>query len=359
MKVLLVATSVQQTTGYAKVSRCLLTELKKHHQVCHFAFQKNDALSSIETFVPTYDAGKEEQGFGFSKLQNAVDMITPDVIILYNDPTVVATFLRDLKTDAKVVVYYDLPYDGVSHDLLEYVDKRTSSYLVMTPKTKKFMEMVTKKPVIVVPHGVDHDIFKKAERNENVKFPRTFINVNRNSQRKRLDVTIQAFMRYLKAGNKGRLILVTDSRGHYDIPSIIQIEAGLHGLKEPDITFVDTSKKVLSDADINDLYNQADVNINTSDGEGFGLSVAESSCVGLGQVVTDVGDYTSFADATLVPAPLHYYLHSQTGILARVTTPDMFAEAMAKDLVPPRKQKNWTEALEPLIEHLMATTVTP
>jgi glycosyltransferase involved in cell wall biosynthesis len=351
MKVLLVATSIQQTTGYAKVSKYLLRELKKHHQVCHFAFQKNEH-SKEETFVPTYESGTEEQGFGFSKLQNAVDFSTPDVIILYNDPIVIATFLKHLKTDAKILVYYDLPYDGVNRELLDFIDQRTHLYYVMTPKTKKFLEHATKKPIIVLPHGVDHDIFKQTDFVGNNPEYKTFINVNRNSQRKRLDITIQAFLRYLKAGHRGRLLLVTDSRGFYDIPSIIQIEAGLHGIKNADITFVDTSKKVLSDADINDLYNQADVNLNTSDGEGFGLSVAESSAVGLSQVITDVGDYSSFADATVVPAPLHHYLNNQAGILAKLTTPDLFAEGMAKDPVPPRKQKSWTEALEPLISSI-------
>ena len=354
MKVLLVSTSVQQTTGYAKVSKYLLTELKKHHSVCHFAFQRNESVKE-ETFVPTYDSGKtpEEQGFGFSKLQNAVDFCTPEVIILYNDPIVIATFLKHLKTDAKILVYYDLPYDGVNRDLMDFIDSRTHLYYVMNPKNKTFLEHATKKPIIVLPHGVDHDIFKKLPSIVKTHSEyKTFINVNRNSQRKRLDITIQAFIKYLYKGHQGRLILVTDSRGFYDIPSIIQIEAGLHGIKNADITFVDTSKKVLSDADINDLYNQADVNLNTSDGEGFGLSVAESSCVGLSQVVTDVGDYPSFADATLVPAPLHHYLNNQAGILAKVTTPDLFAEGMTKDPVPPRKQKTWSEALEPLLTSL-------
>ena len=56
---------------------------------------------------------------------------------------------------------------------------------------------------------------------------------------------------------------------------------------------------IVGDGPINQLYNMADIGINTSDGEGYGLCQIEHLYTGAPQVITDVGSYRSFLDETV------------------------------------------------------------
>jgi len=63
---------------------------------------------------------------------------------------------------------------------------------------------------------------------------------------------------------------------------------------------IDTSPpNIWSDEAINQLYNAADIGINTSDGEGFGLCQLEHMYTGAPQIVTDVGAYRDFMDSSV------------------------------------------------------------
>lgn len=349
MKVLLVSTHTSQNTGYAKVSKYLLRTLKLHHNVKHFGFQSAKPEDEVPTIAISQD---EKDSFGFTKLQATVDMCEPDVIIIYNDPLVIAEFLKNLKTTAKIIPYIDIVYSGVNQSLLEYIDKRSHSYLVLN-KVVEGMLSPFKKPITVVGHGVDKSIFKHLNT---PKPNRMFINVNRNSIRKRLDLTIQGFVRYLKEDPKAQLILVTDSRGYYNIPQMYSTECMLQKVNgEKNLLFKDT-KTPLTDEEMNQLYNMADTNINTSNGEGVGLSVVESSHLGLSQIVTEVGDY-DYTDAIKIPMPFYEYSNNPLGLLVPNTVADLVTKAL-KETKLPKPQPSWEEAFEPLLAHLNAVNLT-
>jgi glycosyltransferase involved in cell wall biosynthesis len=134
-----------------------------------------------------------------------------------------------------------------------------------------------------------------------------FLNANRNSQRKRLDLTVQSFVRLLKREKDTPyyLIIATNispqSGAHYDLPRIFALELAEAGLPPNSFAnrlfLVDTAPpNVMADDGINQLYNVADIGINTSDGEGYGLCQLEHLYTGAPQVVTDVGTYRSFLD---------------------------------------------------------------
>jgi glycosyltransferase involved in cell wall biosynthesis len=210
-----------------------------------------------------------------------------------------------------------------------------------------------KKPITVVGHGVDKSIFKHLNT---PKPNRMFINVNRNSIRKRLDLTIQGFVRYLKEDPKAQLILVTDSRGYYNIPQMYSTECMLQKVNgEKNLLFKDT-KTPLTDEEMNQLYNMADTNINTSNGEGVGLSVVESSHLGLSQIVTEVGDY-DYTDAIKIPMPFYEYSNNPLGLLVPNTVADLVTKAL-KETKLPKPQPSWEEAFEPLLAHLNAVNLT-
>ena len=121
-----------------------------------------------------------------------------------------------------------------------------------------------------------------------------------------MDLTIAAFVECLKRDTVKNLYLVVgtnvspQSGAFYDIPRVITRElnkAGLPMTYVQRLVLIDTSPpNIVGDDGINQLYNVADIGINTSDGEGYGLCQLEHLYTGAPQVVTDVGSYRSFLD---------------------------------------------------------------
>jgi glycosyltransferase involved in cell wall biosynthesis len=205
----------------------------------------------------------------------------------------------------------------------------------------------------VIEHAVDSTIFSKltlAQRailRKNVGLPTeaiVFLNANRNSQRKRQDLTIQGFVELLRRHPDKPLWLlmvtaVDPQKGaYYDIQRIFANEITRAGLDinvyGKRMAIVDTAPpNTLSDDGINQIYNMSDIGINTSDGEGFGLCQLEHLYTGAPQVITDVGSYRSFLPSTVAtyirPGPIVYSSAGMPlGLYAPTFNPDDVASAM-------------------------------
>jgi hypothetical protein len=83
MKVLLVSTHIDQTTGYSKVASALIKQLAALHptvKTYHFGFQRHPARSNLRKVpdgVIAYDAAAnedpKEEGFGFNKIHEYLE----------------------------------------------------------------------------------------------------------------------------------------------------------------------------------------------------------------------------------------------------------------------------------------------
>ena len=135
-----------------------------------------------------------------------------------------------------------------------------------------------------IPHAVDGDIFKAADKQEVLKFKSDknlgdkfvcFWN-NRNARRKQSGTLIWWFKEFLdKVGHdKATLIMHTDVKDQngQDLEAII-LELGL---TDGQVLF---SREKVGATDLAMVYNLSDLTINISDAEGFGLATLESlSC---------------------------------------------------------------------------------
>jgi len=132
-----------------------------------------------------------------------------------------------------------------------------------------------------IPHAVDGDVFKAADKQEVLKFKSDknladkfvcFWN-NRNARRKQSGTLIWWFKEFLdKVGHdKATLIMHTDVKDQngQDLEAIIHAL----GLTSGQVLF---SRDKVSAQDLAMIYNVADLTINISDAEGFGLSTLES-----------------------------------------------------------------------------------
>ena len=409
MRFVLVSTHVDQTTGYSKVVSNLLSQcaaLAPKVKTFHFGFQRHPEKKNIRKVpdgIVAYDAAAnedpKEEGFGFNKIHEYIEMVGPDVVMIYNDPMIIARFIQAMKykkdeTPYKLWLYVDQVYQGINPQLMDELNKSADKVYCFTDSwAKTYTEYGANIPLPkVIEHAVDSTIFSKltlaqrAALRKNVGLPTeaiVFLNANRNSQRKRQDLTIQGFVELLRRHPDKPLWLlmvtaVDPQKGaYYDIQRIFANEITRAGLDinvyGKRMAIIDTAPpNTLSDDGINQIYNMSDIGINTSDGEGFGLCQLEHMYTGAPQVVTDVGSYRSFLPSTVAsyirPGPIVYSAAGMPlGLYAPTFNPDDVASAMESTVekyttmrtaIDTIKFKTWSDVCATWLEDLR-TAATP
>jgi glycosyltransferase involved in cell wall biosynthesis len=189
-----------------------------------------------------------------------------------------------------------------------------------------------------------------------------FLNANRNSRRKRLDWSISAFVQFCKANPHvdAYLLLMTSAQGFYDIGTILSAEITKHKHDcSRKVMSIHTDKHIFTDKAMNEFYNLADVGLNTSTGEGYGLTALEHVSLNKPQVLTHLQCYDTFLsskDAVFVE-PLEdreYYDRTEfSGAWHDTFSTSKIAKAMeeAINLRPSYKAKTWEEVVEAFITH--------
>ena len=327
MRVVLISTHIDQTTGYSKVAYNLLKQastLAPRVKLFHYGFQRHPNAPGHRKAPPgvnLYDAAAnedpKEEGFGFNRVYDYLEMVGPDVVMIYNDPLIIYKFLEAMKHDKKTStyklwIYVDQVYEGVAAPLMQSIREHADRVYCFTDIWKQtFLSYGDASDVRVLEHAVDTSCVSRSSDEARAAVRKTigvpasgivFLNINRNSQRKRLDLTLAGFARLLKTVPNAYLIMATNvnpqAGAYYDLPAIFQREAALAGLDQMALSrlvLIDTSPpNIVGDEGINQLYNAADIGINTSDGEGFGLCQLEHLYTGAPQVVTDVGSFRTF-----------------------------------------------------------------
>lgn len=345
MRVVIVSTHVDQTTGYSKVSYNLLRQLASLSpkvKTFHYGFQRHPTRSNIRKYpdgIVPYDAAAnedpKEEGFGFNKIHEYLEMVQPDLVMIYNDPIVIFKFIEAMKHDKmkstyKLWLYVDQVYEGIAQPLVEKLNEHADRIYCFSETWKQIYSQYGGSSPYVLEHSVDNTVFSKLptdvrlSQRTSMGIPadaKIFLNANRNSQRKRLDLTIAGFVKLLTRNPDAPyyLMIVTNvnpqSGAYYDVQRIFLEELKMNDMLQPAfmsrILLVDSAPpNTIDDAGINKIYNMTDIGINTSDGEGFGLCQLEHMLTGAPQVVTDIGTYRDFMDesiAEFIPRGDRYY----------------------------------------------------
>jgi hypothetical protein len=399
MRFVLVSTHVDQTTGYSKVVFNLLKQLSTlapKVKTYHFGFQRHPSRSSMRKVpdgIISYDAAAnedpKEEGFGFNKIHEYLEMVNPDIVMIYNDPLIIHKFIESMKfkkdeSPYKLWLYVDQVYQGIAPPLIETMNKNAHRIYCFTQYWADVYSKYGSFPDIrVLEHAVDASFFSKLSSpvrstirssmnlsNEAV----LFLNVNRNTQRKRHDLGVMGFVELIRRFPlKPYYMMVVTSMNaqqgaYYDVARIYHTELTRVGLDVKDwsnrLLLVDTSAKQVPDSSINELYNAADVGINVSDGEGFGLCQIEHLFTGAPQIVTDIGTYRAFMDETVCsfvpPLDRNYFPGTMAlGLWAPTFDYRRLADAMEKtiEVLPKMKVsadkfsfKTWDEVCAQWIE---------
>lgn len=403
MRFVLVSTHVDQTTGYSKVVSNLLSQtstLAPKVKTFHFGFQRHPEKKNIRKApegVVVYDAAAcedpKEDGFGFNKIYDYLEMVGPDVVMIYNDPLIISRFITSMKfkkgeSPYKLWLYVDQVYQGINPKLMEELNKAADQVYCFTDSwAKTYTDYGKDIPLPkVIEHAVDSTIYSKLPTStritlrKNVGLPSeaiVFLNANRNSERKRQDLTIMGFVELLRRHPDKPLWLlmvttVDPQKGaYYDIQRIFvdqlvraELDPAIYGKR---MAIIDTAPPTsITDDGMNQIYNMCDIGINTSDGEGFGLCQLEHLYTGAPQVITDVGSYRSFIPTTVAsyvrPGPIVYQaIGMPLGFYSPSFNPDDVANSMysvlekldtMRDAVSNLKFKTWKEVCAEWIEDL-------
>jgi glycosyltransferase involved in cell wall biosynthesis len=333
MRFVLVSTHIDQTTGYSKVSQNLIKQLATLApavKTFHFGFQRHPSRAGVRKYpdgVVSYDAAAnedpKEDGFGFNKIHEYVEMVNPDVVMIYNDPITIHRFMESMKHEKgkspyKLWLYVDQVYEGIAQPLMDSIITHADRIYTFSDVWKSILLSYGSHPdVKVLEHAVDPLVYtnmtapQRKEIRRSMNLPDSavvFLNVNRNSERKRLDLTLGGFARVLSSQPNAYLIIATNlnpqAGAYYDLQRIFAEELKVQGLDArvyaTRLMLVDTSPpNLLDDGAINQLYNISDIGVNTSNGEGFGLCQLEHMYTGAPQLVTDVGTYSTFLPKTV------------------------------------------------------------
>jgi glycosyltransferase involved in cell wall biosynthesis len=401
---LLVSTHCEQTTGYSKVSHNLLKQLATLHpivKVFHYGFQRianvSGGIRKIENVIQ-YDAAANEdpkqQGFGFNKFGEYIDTVCPDIVMIYNDPIIVNQFLDSIKNIPKTFklwVYLDMVYEHPDQGLIRNIENKSDRIFCFTENWKKHLLSripTTSVPIDVMEHGVDIQTYKPISDIERISIRKqmdipveatVFLNVNRNSERKRLDLSIMAFTRLLKNNPDKLLYLVMvtgmnhQAGAFYNPIQIFMSEIqrlGIDPLKYGQrVIIVDSNRQLFDDASINKIYNACDYGINTSNGEGFGLCQLEHIATGAPQVVINSGDYHAFLSkniAEIIEPSIYSYLSISTGVgdIAKSASVEEVTEAMQRILLNKNSEeciktaasRPWAKICDPFLELVVSHT---
>jgi glycosyltransferase involved in cell wall biosynthesis len=326
-RTLLVSTHPNQTNGYSKVTYRILRHLgaKEDIELINYGFQNfghvdmQSRITNIPSSVTVYDAARQEgppsetrHGFGFAHFRDFLKLARPALVIIFNDATIVSSFLLEMKKQppvlgegVKVITYLDTVYAHQRPDLLALIDSASDHIIAFTEHWKKALRAQgVSKPMSTLMHGFDEADFP-APRAPQVRKEGQMVvlNLNRNAQRKRMDVTAMAIAEVFKRRPDADIVfLIPEVTGAWDVPLIIAQEmsgkftpAEVARYQSERILTVENRQK-MTDSQVSDLYHMADVGLSTAQGEGVGLAQLEHAGIGRPQIVPSVGGLTEFLD---------------------------------------------------------------
>ncbi len=158
--------------------------------------------------------------------------------------------------------------------------------------------------VQVAGHGIDRERFRPELASTAVDDPLTLrmqaaqahfgldapavvvLNASRPDPRKRIDLSLEAFAHLVRGRGDELKLCLHQAIAHADTASALHAQARGLGIADR-LLLWPPRPGVLSDPDLNRLYNACAIGLNTSAGEGFGLVSFEHAAVGVPQVVPD------------------------------------------------------------------------
>lgn len=287
-------------SGFALATHKILDALSQSYNVTVLGINyRGDPHAHL---YPIYAAAAGGDAFGVGRLIWMCDQAKPDIIVVQNDPWNIPLYMHTLRSTnanyhgeyANVPVVGNIAVDGKN------CTGRWLKDLACAVFWTKFAEGEAKAggyagQSAVIPLGVDLNVYKPIEQLEArmrrlpKQLDEAFIvgNVNRNQPRKRWDLTVRYFAEWVKRKNIGDAYLYLHTAPTGDAGVDVKQLARYYGvadrlcLMEPEVFYGIPEEQMC------DTYNCFDVQVSTTQGEGFGLTTFEGMACGIPQIVPD------------------------------------------------------------------------
>jgi len=336
VKLVWVGNHYDHVIGYSKITYDILTTLSKEPEIklYHFGYRRHDTfrrppIKGVSAYVGCESTIHRGQlGFGEDKIAKYLEVVKPDIVVFYGEPGSTAEILKAIPVNRpyKLWAYIDQNYKYVNLSGLE----RITRYLIFAEQ----LRMPINTPQTVLNHAPSASLRaltaeEIVKAKESLRLPQNvpiFMSINRNNERKRLDLLLQAWKIYKDSGGIGHLFLHTEThdKAYYHLQTVIMLD-------EIPLDSLSISDSDVSDETINMFYNIADYGVNTSNGEGFGIMALEMACLGKPQLALDIGAYRTYLNdktAVLLKPTIrnHRKFSDRNGAFTESTSPEAFAE---------------------------------
>lgn len=297
-------------TGFGRVAEYLIPALSDEHEVHALAVNWHGDPNEMQQHCQMYPAmAHGSDPFGSHRIAELIQRIKPDLVWVTNDIWIALNLWQQAKQFKESIgfkwfVYTPIDSYGLFPELTASM-MEWDALATYTQFAKKELEIMGyTKPIHVIGHGTDFTKFfpmDKQECRKRLGIPQdAFIvfNGNRNQPRKRIDLTIKTFIKFAKDKDNARLWLNMGSKDlGWELIPLFKRVARDEGY-DPTGKLVLTSPYFSTDnclpiEQLNQVYNAADIGINTCIGEGWGLVNTEHGSVGVAQLVPD---HTSLAE---------------------------------------------------------------
>lgn len=279
-------------TGFGRVTHSVLAHLSKDHEVAVIGINYNGDPHEYDYKIYPASNLHCADRFGLPRLVEIFNKEKPDVFICLNDIWVVNQvwerihFLKE-KNNFKFVAYFPTDSERYPNEMLRHIPHWDLAITFTVQQANRILSHgISPSRMGVLPHGVDLSKFNPMPRDEarkalNLPLDKFIVlNANRNQPRKQIDLTIKAFAEFAQDKPDTMLYLHMGAKDMgWEIIPLFEREMKLRGL-DP------TNRLVLTSTDINyiaappdellnKIYNAADVGLNTTNGEGWGLVAFE------------------------------------------------------------------------------------
>jgi len=311
MRLLIIGTHPEHTTGYSRIMHGMIKTLLEKVVDLHVTvfgiqhyFKTTEATRKLDhprlNIYDVVENSDDDFGYGTSILKNFVNINQPDAIMIYNDSYVTTQYCKIIEQCNRpppVFAYLDQIYEYQNPDYVELINKYMKHVICFSRE----WELNAKKwgitsPTSVMRHPVTVPMIKpsKIEARRAIHLPQDtfiFLNLNRNQERKRPDLTVMGYVRFLaKNPTANALLFMANVRDDtFDLAKIFDAECIQQGIERDREKYLKLNSEPMTDAQIHNIYAACDAGVNTCQGEGFGLCQYEHALYGKPQIVSAIG----------------------------------------------------------------------
>lgn len=280
-------------SGFSRGTHALLDVARHHYDVAVLGI---NYLGEPHPYpYPIYPAFSGGDAFGIRRIGPLAKTLQPDVIVIQNDPWNFPAYLRPLAEYAPgVPVIGIVAVDGLNCRGYALNGLRAAIFWTQFGANMAWSGGY-QGTAAVIPLGVDLETYQPRDQKiarARLKLPPAlrdaFIvgNLNRNQQRKRLDLTLEYFARWVsdyRVDNAYLFLHVapTGDANGYDCEQL----AKYYGISDRLLLSEPAVRLGPSDDAVAHMYSALDVQVTTSQGEGWGLCTMEGMACGVPQVV--------------------------------------------------------------------------